>query len=211
MEIWSEYYLGKIRIICPNLNIQKILQNHKDSIETELRNNLELGDNYLGGKFFMSIYAGTFDKEFITRTQKILKKYTGEFKFTLLMNCTLSLICLPIENIEKNNTEIIDRVYEKLVELGIEVNLIENKSRALETNYLKLKALRNGIAHLNITPINSSIKLEDIIIIGETENHNKKYEFKYSEDKLEKFCQELLNIYLDYSGSKTTPKNHQQV
>ena len=42
---------GKIRIICPNLNIQKILQNHKDSIENELRNNLELGDNYLGGKY----------------------------------------------------------------------------------------------------------------------------------------------------------------
>lgn len=151
----------------------------------------------------MSIYAGTFDKEFITRTQKILAEYTGEFKFTLLMNCTLSLICLPIENIKENNTEIIDRVYEKLEELDIEINLIKDKSKALETNYLKLRALRNGIAHLNITPINSDNKLGSITIIGETESHNKKYKFTYSEDKLEKFCQELLNIYLDYSKSKT--------
>lgn len=42
---------GKIRIICPNLNIQKILQNHKNFIENELRNNLDLGDNYSGGKY----------------------------------------------------------------------------------------------------------------------------------------------------------------
>lgn len=150
----------------------------------------------------MSIYAGTFDKEFLTRTQKILAEYTGEFKFTLLMNCTLSLICLPIENIKENNTEIIDKVYEKVVELGIEVNLSDDKSKALETNYLKLRALRNGIAHLNISPINSDIKLESIMITGKTENYNKEYKFTYSEDKLEKFCQELLKIYLDYSKSK---------
>lgn len=69
----------------------------------------------------MSIYAGTFDKELLTRTQNILKEYIGEFKFTLLINCTLALICLPIENIKENNNKIIDKVYEKIVESGIEV------------------------------------------------------------------------------------------
>lgn len=41
------------------------------------------------------------------------------------------------------------------------------------------------------------------MITGKTENYNKEYKFIYSEDKLKKFCQELLKIYLDYSKSKT--------
>lgn len=54
---------GKVRIICPNLNIQKIFKDYKN----ELRNNLELGDNYSGGKYIplLEIKLGEIEKSFI--------------------------------------------------------------------------------------------------------------------------------------------------
>lgn len=71
----------------------------------------------------MSEYAGAFNKEFLNRTKNIIDTYTGEYEDTLLLNCTLALICLPIEKLINNNYEIIDRVYLKLEEIKVPITL----------------------------------------------------------------------------------------
>lgn len=67
-----------------------------------------------------------------------------------------------------------------------------------EKNSLKLKALRNGIAHLKIDAINADKKLSAFIITGTTDHSKKEYEFYFTLEKLREFCYEMLNIFLNY-------------
>lgn len=146
----------------------------------------------------MSEYAGTFDKEFLTRTQSIVDNYTGEYEATLLLNCTLALICLPIEKLKDDNYEIIDQVYSKLEEIEVSITLTRDLNKEKENNYKKIKALRNGIAHLKIDTINDNDELKAFIITGTTEHFKKEYEFCFTIEKLRKFCDELLKVFLNY-------------
>lgn len=150
----------------------------------------------------MSEYAGAFNKEFLNRTKNIIETHTGEYEATLLLNCTLALICLPIEKLINDNYEIINQVYSKLEELKIPITLKTDLSKEPENNYMIIKALRNGIAHLGIDAVNADKKLSAFIITGTTENFKKKYEFYFTLEKLRKFCDEMLNIYLKYAKSK---------
>ncbi len=47
-----------------------------------------------------AIDINTFEIEFIERTQSIIRDYQGEYEFSLLMNCLLSLIVLTCERIK---------------------------------------------------------------------------------------------------------------
>lgn len=149
----------------------------------------------------MSEYAKTFNKEFLNRTKNIIETYTGEYEATLLLNYTLSLICLPIEKLIGNNYEIINQVYSKLEELKIPIISKKNNTKE-ENNYIKIKALRNGIAHLGIDAVNADKKLSALTITRTTEKFKKKYEFYFTLEKLRKFCDEMLDIYLKYAKSK---------
>ncbi len=152
----------------------------------------------------MSAYIDTFDEEFLCRTKKIIADTPTEYKFTLLLNCTLALICLPIENMKGNNTEIIDEVCETLEKLEVSVELIKKPDgvKQEKLNYFKLKALRNGIAHLNIESVNEKDKLQSFIINGDSYDHKIKFSFTFAEETLQNFSYEMLNIYLRYARSK---------
>lgn len=47
---WESTWV-KIQILCPNEDIQKILNTHKELIEAKLRNSVDFGENYFGGKY----------------------------------------------------------------------------------------------------------------------------------------------------------------
>ncbi|MGL5124146.1 MAG: HEPN family nuclease [Fusobacteriaceae bacterium] len=44
------------------------------------------------------MYKGKFSDTILERTKYIIEEYDGNYEVTLLINCTLSLICLPIED-----------------------------------------------------------------------------------------------------------------
>lgn len=103
----------------------------------------------------MSQYSKSFNKEFIERTKSILDKYQGNYEVTLLMNCTLALVCLPIEKLKYSNNypdlEIVSKISENLK------SKFENSNNISDLSLLKI--LRNGIAHLNLKFINEEKKL----------------------------------------------------
>lgn len=138
----------------------------------------------------MSEYAGAFDKIFLERTKIIIDKTSTEYEFTLLLNCTLALICQPLEKLNKNeNFEIIDLIGNEL-----------RKNQKLNgTNSQILRCLRNGIAHLNIKVIDTNNKFDKINIKGSTNSYkiNNKFLFSYNDLKL--FSLKCIEIYLGYS------------
>lgn len=145
----------------------------------------------------MSEYIGIFDQEFLTRTKNILEEYNGPYEFTLLLNCTLSLICLPVEvlkkdNFGKPNLEIVTQIADELRSI---LHKEEKNDLAL------LKCLRNGIAHLKIIFINSNNKLERVIINGGTtiDDNNYNLIFKFKQKQLKDFALSITNLFLEYS------------
>lgn len=141
----------------------------------------------------MSEYAGAFDKEFLERTIEIIEGYKEtKYEFTLLLNCTLALICLPLEKLNKSkNYELIDLVGEEIVKSQIEL-----KGKHSEI----LRCLRNGIAHLRIKPMNSKNKLDKIEIIGNTNNYKLQNKFIFTYNELKELVLEIIKIYDRYSN-----------
>lgn len=151
----------------------------------------------------MSEYAGKFDRIFMERTKDIIENVETKHKFTLLLNCTLSLICQPIEKLNTNiienrgrkakNYEIIDQV----------ASVLKKYNRNLNGSNLQiLRCLRNGIAHLNISHTNSNGYLDKFIITGETKTRKGiviKNTFEYTQNDLKNLSLEFLDIYLSYA------------
>lgn len=143
----------------------------------------------------MSEYANTFDKEFLSRTKYIIENYKGEYEVTLLINCTLALICLPIEHIKNEdnpNLEIVEKVADKLKEI---LKIKKDNDLAL------IKSLRNGIAHLKIQTIGYENELKSIKITGETKIDTENYckTFIFDILKLREFALSIADIFLKYS------------
>lgn len=113
-----------------------------------------------------------FDKDFITRTIKIIdtcSDYT-EYNVTLLLNCLLALVTLPIER----------KKYTKKVELSRDTLMFQNdcvekiKQLKNEQDYFNdneayfFNNIRNAIAHLHILVDSgtSENSIENIILIN---------------------------------------------
>lgn len=152
----------------------------------------------------MSEYAGKFDRIFLERTKYIIENVETKYEFTLLLNCTLSLICQPIEklnaNIIKNygkkekNFEIVDQIAEVIKKYN---------SKLVGTNLQKLRCLRNGIAHLNISNIDCNGNLDKFRIVGETKTRKGiviKNTFEYTQNDLKNLSLKFLDIYLKYAN-----------
>ncbi len=147
----------------------------------------------------MSEYTGAFDKEFIIRTKEILEKYDEKYEVTLLINCTLSLICMPIEKIKYSsngspNLEIVDILSNQLQKFLVKCNT--NNNLAL------LKTLRNGIAHLDIKLINKKNCINNITITGSTKiskNTSVENIFSFKSTELKEFAIFMANEYLKLS------------
>ncbi|MGL5356552.1 MAG: HEPN family nuclease [Cetobacterium sp.] len=138
----------------------------------------------------MSEYAGKFDKVLLERTKFIIEESQTQYKFTLILNCALSLICQPIEklnvNIVENNKK--GRKNLKNYEIVDQIAIVIKKySENLKGENLQiLRCLRNGIAHLNISAINVNGSLNKFKIKGTTIKNNIIIEntFEYTENNL---------------------------
>ncbi len=153
----------------------------------------------------MGEYIESFDKEFLKRTKSIIKHSDLlKYNVTLILNCTLSLICLPIERsneeYESNKAEydiLFSNLCQKIKDLG--VNITDTTDAT--PNKQLLKCLRNGIAHIKLEAINGSGKISGVIITGSTKYHKTNYSctFRFSKKQLKDFANYMVDEYLKFS------------
>lgn len=92
------------------------------------------------------------EKEFVSRTKKLIEDYKGEFEVTLLINCCIGLLVLPKEKHLKSIPDI--TIEENGQTWGLSRNSI---STDCETCGYKLRnvirRIRNGICHFKVKTI----------------------------------------------------------
>ncbi len=151
-----------------------------------------------------------FDKDFVKRTLDILEEcsqYT-EYDVTLLLNCLLALVTLPIEKnkIKKNNIQDADIIkfqndcVDKMKELE---NLMDTDNSKNDEKFF-FNNIRNAIAHLHIELEESLYngQIENVILrnaLNDKEFHDKKYnlQINISVDNLKIFAKYVANEYLN--------------
>ena len=101
-----------------------------------------------------------FDKEFVERTKKIIEhpsSITNEYNITLLINCMLGLVSLPIEKTgnysknEKFKTAIITKIHDM------------NVTQKSNDEYQVFKAIKNALSHAHIEIRNKNGKIAEIL------------------------------------------------
>lgn len=148
-----------------------------------------------------------FDKDFVSRTMKILDDCSGktEYEVTLLLNCLLALVTLPIErNKITKKVKQEDKMIEfqrdcvnKIEELRNEKDYINNNKEYFFNN------IRNAIAHLHIELEEGCYRkdIENIILrnaLDEDEFKNKNYnlQLNISVNNLMLFAKYVAEEYL---------------
>lgn len=139
-----------------------------------------------------------FNRDFVERTIEILNdcsRYT-ERDVTLLLNCSLGMVTLPIE-LEKNKTN------KKVKQFKIDcVNKMKELSE-VEKNECNdesfFENIRNAIAHLNIEVENSNNKIESIKFKNLEHGNTGKCTLKISiiPSNLKIFMEYVAKEYLD--------------
>ena len=150
----------------------------------------------------MGEYIEPFDKEFLKRTKKILKHADfAKYNVTLILNCTLALICLPIErsnNDYKNNPAEYDRLFQSLADKLDELLVIVDEYGQTIPPKQKMKCLRNGIAHIKIEAVNGRNRIHGTIIEGTTKQNGMNYRcaFGFTKNQLTDFAVFMVDQYL---------------
>jgi hypothetical protein len=166
-----------------------------------------------------------FDRTFVERTKEILKSYTGERDFTLLINTMIGLLILPNEHYEKNkkpffncllNKKITDcdRIKSIFTERIIKIEDENGREKDIQKCIFKknsgdtkkaselplyelLKKMRNAFAHFNVVPIKDGNRWDGIIIKNVNKNKITTMELYISQEELYIFVDYVIGKYLD--------------
>lgn len=150
-------------------------------------------------------YTKAFEKEFITRTQSIIKQADSiDYSVTLLLNCTLALVCLPIErsqNVTGDSVAIYNTLISKLADKLDALHVIISETVSPTPPKQKLKCLRNGIAHIVMDAINEKGSITGVTIQGSTTHRSISYScsFHFSKEQLKKYALFMSSEYLKIS------------
>ena len=139
-----------------------------------------------------------FKKEFVERTMDIIDNcsHATDYEVTLLLNCLLGLVTLPIEN-EKNNDTNESQIFKdicvnKLDELSSSFKVKDGEEKNIFRN------IRNAIAHLNIKIENSPYKNKiDSVTLINYKDKTITLEFTIKVDKLKEFAKFVANEYIN--------------
>lgn len=150
----------------------------------------------------MGAYVEPFDKEFLKRTRSIIKNVDLiRYNVTLLLNCTLALVCLPIEKCNDdygNNQQAYNDLFARLCTKmdALLIYIVEQRPNTPAKQ--KLKCLRNGIAHVKMTAVNETEKIAGVSITGSTKLNGTTYTctFEFSKKQLREFSLYMADEYL---------------
>ena len=144
-----------------------------------------------------------FSENFIKRTETLISEYNGSYEITLLLNCTLSLICLPIDEQKAylDKIHIIDYIKKHITKIMIiqkdqskeKITLSHLENFEKYNNTRLLEALRNGIAHTDMN-VNGKTTIEEIQINGSF-FHKYEITFIFSITNFKNLINLILNEY----------------
>lgn len=133
------------------------------------------------------------NKEFVSRTLKILQDYNGKFEVTLLVNCCVGLLVLPREEHEHliPNTEI--PATGKL--WGISRVALSFGPQAPDYCLKEIvRRLRNGVCHFNVKTVpDGSGDISKIAICDSNRNKTSTFQAIFTVDELRQFTTSLAN------------------
>lgn len=150
----------------------------------------------------MGEYIKPFDEEFLKRTRSIIAHADLlKYNVTLILNCTLSLICLPIErsNAEYNvNPQGYDSLFSDLCAQLRQDGVVITETTNNTPNKQLLKCLRNGIAHIKMNAVNDRGQITGVEITGSTKHQNTTYSctFQFTKKQLKNFANFMVKRYL---------------
>ena len=138
-----------------------------------------------------------FDKEFIERTLEVLERLSPktEYEVTLLLNCLLALVTLPIEREKESDLlKFQSHCNDKLRELKNERLYIDET----RDENIFFRNIRNSIAHLYIELEESSIKnqIDGVVLRNYTIAGKCNFQISLSIENLNKFAKFVAKEYL---------------
>ena len=137
-----------------------------------------------------------FKIDFVKRTIFILNNHYKDEKYevTLLLNCLLALVSLPIE-LKKDEYDKKIKQYKK--DCVSKLTSLSNFANYNKTTYnTRFRNIRNAIAHLNIEPITSNKKIESITLRNINNDGIMNFEVNISIENLKMFAEYVANEYI---------------
>ncbi len=140
-----------------------------------------------------------FKKNFVERTLEIIKNNYGntEYEVTLLLNCLLALVSLPIEMKKNECGKKVDDFMADCVEKMKELSLECTADISYKTFF---RNIRNAIAHLNIQVVSDCFHKNIEKIVLKSKNIHKKTEVLKIEiqvENLKVFAEYIAEEYLN--------------
>ena len=138
-----------------------------------------------------------FKRDFVDRSIKVLNKYfeNEEYEVTLLLNCLLALVTLPIENKkdieDKDVNEFKRKCVNKLKELKNDMFYRKMDYKTIFRN------IRNSIAHLNIKEKSNKGKIESITLWNVNKNGKINFKVNISVENLKLFAEYVAKEYIN--------------
>ena len=134
-----------------------------------------------------------FNKEFVERTKWIIENVSCKYEITLLLNCMLALVSLPIERTGNMNDA--DKEFQrKCIAKLNELNVVKKHTSTRKT----FRTIKNALSHMHITPVNANDKIcfveFDDKLPGANNFHTK---LKFSVSQLKNFALYVAELHLE--------------
>lgn len=148
-----------------------------------------------------------FNKDFVNRTIKLLKRKDDEkdLEVTLLLNCMLGMVVLPIERYKNDKEKVIINNYmikcvKKLKQLAGQTFKTDPENESETKIFCNI---RNSIAHLNVTMSSYKGQIEKVTLKNYKTGNKRKETLSYtlSIDNLREFAIYIAEEYLKLEES----------
>ena len=134
-----------------------------------------------------------FDRDFVERTKWIIENVKCPYEVTLLLNCMLGLVNLPIEQTGNNDGDeaFKSACVQKLDKMGVVIKKNINKDKVF-------RSPKNAVSHLHICPTSMGDSIEKIILSDMLEKNAQPHtQLEFTVDQLREFAQFVADKHLE--------------
>lgn len=144
-----------------------------------------------------------FDRDFVERTKWIIQNVDCKYEVTLLLNCMLGLVSLPIE--KTGNSDGDKGFKNACVQKLVEMNVI--KKNTSEGNKV-FRSPRNAVSHLHICPTSTGDSIEKIILSDMVEKNAQPHtQLEFTVEQLREFALFVADKHLERLDMTSKKRN----
>lgn len=143
-----------------------------------------------------------FDRDFVERTKWIIQNVDCKYEVTLLLNCMLGLVNLPIEQTGNTNGDkgFKNACVQKLEEMNV-IKEKADKSRLF-------RSPRNAVSHLHICPTSTGDSIEKIILSDMVEKNAQPHtQLEFTVEQLREFALFVADKHLERLDMTSKKRN----